>query len=375
VASAAASPLPLQEAALLLLQGRRASNALARAAGQPDAAALARALERALLPAPAELAAFGRTGRYALRYGGPFHVQETLRYLARDPGNLAERVSGATYRRFFPLGARQVALSLTLRPGRCEVAVQGTLAPAQKLALHGRLVRFLGLEQPLAAFYRAVRDDAVMAPIVGSLRGARIQQVPSLWEALCWAIIGQQINLAFAYRLRNRFIALGNGQTVSDADAAAGSAANGDGDGAAPLEPLPFPGPEQVLRIPQPAWRIAQFSRQKTAYLQGLAHAFADGTLAEEAIDAAETSAAEATLRAVRGLGPWSVAYGLLRALGRVDALPVGDAGLRAALRHHYALPAPPDPRQQEALMEPFRPYRGLATYYFWKSMVQPRQE
>jgi 3-methyladenine DNA glycosylase/8-oxoguanine DNA glycosylase len=130
-----------------------------------------------------------------------------------------------------------------------------------------------------------------------------------------------------------------------------------------------------VLRIPAPAWREAQFSRQKAAYLAGVARAFLDGTLAEETLDAADSDAAHAALLAVRGLGPWSVAYGLLRALGRVDALPVGDAGLRAALRHHYGLQALPDARQQEALMEPFRPFRGLATYYFWKSLEQIRQE
>lgn len=359
---ALAAPLPLAAAARKLLAGHPLDDALGRAAGSRDAAALSRALERELRLGPAELSAFGRTGHYTLRYGGPFHVQQTLRYLARDPGNRAERVEGSTYDRYFPLDGRQVRVSLTLRGRGCDVAVGGRLSPTEKLALHGRFVRFLGLDQPLAAFARAVRGDAVMDPLVQRLRGVRVPQVPSLWEALCWAVMGQQINLAFAYRLRNRFIVLGN-------------AAEGAADDAADASPLPFPEPEQVLRIPQPAWREAQFSRQKADYLQGLARAFAEGALTETELEGAETAAVEATLRAVRGLGPWSVAYGLLRALGRVDALPAGDAGLRAALRHHYGLAASPDVRQQEALMEPFRPYRGLATYYFWKSLDQVRQE
>jgi 3-methyladenine DNA glycosylase/8-oxoguanine DNA glycosylase len=373
-----APPAGLHGAALALVDGARCDEALARSAGLRERAALERALLRHWHVTPAALRALGRTGRYALVYGGPFHVSQTLRYLARDPHNLAERVHGAEYRRWFPLGTRQVPLRLTLAPDGCAVAVQGAQAPAERLALHGRLLRFLGLDQPLAGFYRAVRADAVMAPLARRLRGVRIPQVPSLWEALCWAVIGQQINLAFAYRLRNRFIALGNG----------GGHGGGDGNGAAPaagagpapavgseVEPLPFPGPEQVLRIPAPAWREAQFSRQKTAYLQGIARAFVEGTLDEDALAAMPVAEAEAALRAVRGLGPWSVAYGLLRALGRVDALPVGDAGLKTALRHHYRLPGPPDARRQEALMEPFRPYRGLATYYFWKSLDALRQE
>jgi 3-methyladenine DNA glycosylase/8-oxoguanine DNA glycosylase len=252
------------------------------------------------------------------------------------------------------------------------VILPARLSAADKLAAHRRVVRGLGLAQPLAAFYRAVGDDPVLGPLARGLRGVRIPQVPSLWEALCWAVIGQQINLTFAYRLRNRFIALGNGlaQPALLLPALLQPASPPPDGG-----PHPFPAPEQVLDIPADAWRAAQFSRQKALYLDGLARAFTRGDLSEEALAAAPPEEAEATLRAVKGLGPWSVAYGLLRGLGQVDALPVGDAGLRTALRHQYGLAAPPDARQQVALMEPFRPFRGLATYYLWKSLEHLRQE
>ncbi len=64
-----------------------------------------------------------------------------------------------------------------------------------------------------------------------------------------------------------------------------------------------------------------------------------------------------------------------MRHLGHVDALPVGDAGLRAALRVQFGLSEPPDVDEQERLMEPFRPYRGLATYYLWRSKSASIQE
>jgi 3-methyladenine DNA glycosylase/8-oxoguanine DNA glycosylase len=362
---------------LALLSGTPPTDALAHGAGLRDKQALAAALRDALHLAPAELAALGREGRYTLAFGAPsrepFHVEETLRYLARDADNLAERVEGPAYSRYLPLDGRALPVTLTFAARGCTVALPDGLAAGERLALHRMVVRMLGLEQPLAAFYRAVRRDPVMGPLTRALRGVRIPQVPSLWEALCWAIIGQQINLAFAYRLRNRMIALGNGIGDGPGD--------GPGDGlnnhaaAPPRPPYPFPAPEQVLAIPASAWREAQFSRQKAAYLQGLARAFTEGALREEPLRRADPEAAHAALLAVRGLGPWSAAYGCLRGLGQMDALPVGDAGLRVALRHHFALATSPDTRTQEALMEPFRPYRGLATYYLWKSLAQVRQE
>ena len=52
-----------------------------------------------------------------------------------------------------------------------------------------------------------------------------------------------------------------------------------------------------------------------------------------------------------------------------MDALPVGDTGLRTAIERRFGLEAAPDIEQQERLMEPIRPYRSLATYYLWRSL------
>ena len=360
--------------------------ALALMAGGSAPEVLIRRLKRALGLTPRGLAELGSAepggnGGYAIAYGGSFDSGQILRYLGRDPDNLAERVEGSRYTRFFPLEDGRVLLTLEFASKACRVEFHHAPPPKARLVLHRALRRFLGLEQPLRAFYRALEGDPVMGPVIRRNRGLRIPQVPSLWEALCWAVIGQQINLSFAYRLRNRFIALGNGLSDGIGQDTGNVGTEGEALDASETSdisdisavPLPFPTPAQVLTIPESAWRPAQFSRQKTAYLAGLARAFEEGTLSQPALESAPLEEAEATLRAIKGLGPWSVAYGMLRALGRVDALPVGDAGLRAALRHHYRLEAMPDARAQLELMETFRPYRGLATTYFWRSLAQVR--
>ena len=136
--------------------------------------------------------------------------------------------------------------------------------------------------------------------------------------------------------------------------------------------PLPFPTPGQVLRLTPEALRDAQFSRQKAAYVLGLARACADGVLNEDALRRMPPEEAERALQAQQGLGPWSAAYALMRGLGHPDALPIGDTGLRTALQRQFHLRQPPDVKRQVRLMEPFRPYRSLATYYLWKSLSAP---
>ena len=55
--------------------------------------------------------------------------------------------------------------------------------------------------------------------------------------------------------------------------------------------------------------------------------------------------------------------------LQRPDVLPVGDLGIRNAVRRVYALDELPAPAALEAIAEPWRPYRTLACRYLWRSL------
>jgi 3-methyladenine DNA glycosylase/8-oxoguanine DNA glycosylase len=380
--------------ALELLRGEPAGRA-ARGAGYPDVEIFTRDCLRELHAMPDALRRWAERGRYRIVYGGPFHLDQTLGYLSRDPHNLAEHVHGRRYSRWFPLSGStaHTAVSLHLGALDCTVEARRPRSAERALELHLRLVRFLGLRQPLADFYRTAGKHPVMGPLVRRFPGVRIPQLPTLWEALCWAVIGQQINLAFAYRLRNRFIAIAHGVALPDPRNADPSPTGGAVAAMLPpivSLPLAFPSPEQALALTPEDLLAQQFSRQKARYILGLAAACRDGELSalERGVftHPAPTSSARAprqhvppshdwaaieeTLLAQAGLGPWSAAYAMMRGLGYLDGLPVGDSGLRSALQREFKLKHPPTIAEQERLMEPFRPYRSLATYYLWKSLA-----
>jgi DNA-3-methyladenine glycosylase II len=70
----------------------------------------------------------------------------------------------------------------------------------------------------------------------------------------------------------------------------------------------------------------------------------------------------------VRGIGRWTAEMFLIFSLGRLDVLPVDDLGLRAGVRDVYALPELPDKASLIERGEDWRPYRSIATWYFWRS-------
>lgn len=81
----------------------------------------------------------------------------------------------------------------------------------------------------------------------------------------------------------------------------------------------------------------------------------------------------EPTLRkqlvAIKGIGHWSVDMFLMFGISRPDVLPVGDYGLRVAVKREFELPELPTPAELTEISEPWRPYRSVATWYFWRSL------
>ncbi len=74
-------------------------------------------------------------------------------------------------------------------------------------------------------------------------------------------------------------------------------------------------------------------------------------------------------LTGVRGIGVWSAHMFLMFHLQRPDVLPVGDLGIRKAVKVRYGLEALPAPPALEILAEPWRPYRTLASLFLWRSL------
>jgi 3-methyladenine DNA glycosylase/8-oxoguanine DNA glycosylase len=59
----------------------------------------------------------------------------------------------------------------------------------------------------------------------------------------------------------------------------------------------------------------------------------------------------------------------LMRGAGFADCAPVGDVALAAALQKLTAADTRPAPDAVERLMQPFAPYRSLATFHLWTSL------
>jgi DNA-3-methyladenine glycosylase II len=127
--------------------------------------------------------------------------------------------------------------------------------------------------------------------------------------------------------------------------------------------------PENVLKLRPARMRSMGFSTQKTAYIRDLARHARKGTVAFDDLPELTDEEVIARLTQVKGIGVWTVHMFLIFALRRVDVLPVGDLGIRAAIRKAYGFAELPTPAEMQALAAKWRPYCTVASWYLWRSL------
>jgi AraC family transcriptional regulator of adaptative response / DNA-3-methyladenine glycosylase II len=292
----------------------------------------------------------GQPAGFTLALPAGYREEDMLAYHGRDPLSLSERVEGRTLVKAMAVAGRGVVLEMAFQGDavRCRVLAPDAPGPALLAAVHRRAVRMLGLGTDPAAFERFVAGTD-LRPLVASRPGLRIPLTADVWESLVWAILGQQVNLAFAYTMRRRLTELCGERTVLGLQVHPTAAA------VAALDPAEL--------------KPLQFSRSKAEYVIGLARQVATGALPLEDLPEGAATSAALRLAAERGIGPWTTHYVLMRGCGFGDCVPLGDAGLTLALQRHYQLDHRPTVKETAAFMAPFAPHRSLATFHLWASL------
>lgn len=293
---------------------------------------------------------------FTLTLPADYPTARILRYLGRDPESRTERVIGNTYTATFRLngGAAAPANALVrvdFEPGaaKCVVLLGPTNNPQLIARLHEHLLGAFGLSIDPSRFETQILASPELAPLLDGQRGLRVPLIADPFDALVWAVVGQQVNLPFAYRLRRHLV-----ERVS--------AEVGEGLYAPPA-------PETVAALEPDDLVALSFSRAKASYLVSAARSVVDGRLPLAALAGKSATRVERTLLAVRGIGPWSAHYLMMRCFGFLDCIPLGDTGLATGLERFFALPSRPDKRDQLALMSRFSPYRSLATFHLWQRL------
>jgi DNA-3-methyladenine glycosylase II len=127
--------------------------------------------------------------------------------------------------------------------------------------------------------------------------------------------------------------------------------------------------PDSLLKLRPARMRSLGLSGQKTAYIRDLARHTRDGRVDFDGLWSLPDQAVIERLTEVKGIGEWTAHMFLIFALRRTDVLPLGDLGIRAAIRKAYGFAELPQPAEIETLAARWRPYCTVASWYLWRSL------
>jgi DNA-3-methyladenine glycosylase II len=127
--------------------------------------------------------------------------------------------------------------------------------------------------------------------------------------------------------------------------------------------------PENILKLRPSRMRTLGLSTQKTAYIRDLARHTRDGRVVFEELGVLADAEVIERLTQVKGIGVWTAHMFLMFALRRTDVLPVGDLGIRSAIRKAYGMAELPLPADMEAIAARWRPFCTVASWYLWRSL------
>ncbi len=295
------------------------------------------------------------TARFTLTPAPPYSFDLTAGYLAYFQGHYgADRLEDGVFSRLLDIDGKLVLLRVSssgaLHAPRLELSVAGDeLDEAAVVKARRQAEWMLGVDQDLGAFYAMALEDEHLSPVVELMRGLHIPRTATTYEALILAILGQQISAHIAGMLRTLLI-----ETF-------GRSVKIDG-----LTYYAFPRPEAVAAAGVDVLRRIKFSGRKSEYTVDIASKIASREIELEGLRSSSAAEVVERLTALRGIGPWTAQWLMIRSLGHPDGFPEGDLALQRTLGFLVNGGQRMSPEEALAYSARWSPHRSyVVTYLF----------
>jgi DNA-3-methyladenine glycosylase II len=278
-----------------------------------------------------------------------FRQSDVLAFHRRDAQQISERIDGNALHKGLSWEGRPACLTFRFDQACAvvDLAIDGTLAHDGRERMERMARRMLGLTQRVEEFEQDYRAHPQIGALIERSAGLRVPLAATPFEALNWAITGQQISVSAAVSVRRKVIQTAGLRHSSGLWC--------------------FPDSRRFANMAEQDLRQAGLSLTKAQTLIALSERIEEGLLPlDEWVDAPPVEEIRSRLLAIRGIGPWTVSYVLLRGFGWLDGSLHGDVAVRRNLQ--ALLGREEKIREEEAKqwLAEFSPWRALVAAHLW---------
>jgi AraC family transcriptional regulator of adaptative response / DNA-3-methyladenine glycosylase II len=271
----------------------------------------------------------------------PFASSEVMAFLGERAIPGVESWDGETYRRSLDLPGGVGAVALVARDDHVAARIELSSWSDLGVAVQ-RVRRLLDLDSDPAAVDAALGSDPVLSALVAAVPGRRAPASVDPYETAIRAVIGQQVSVAGARTVAGRIVQVVGrpfGEPVGEVTHV-------------------FPRPDELATAPDDAFSMPGARRDT---IRRVAAAVAGGKVELDA--GSDPAAAHRQLLALKGVGPWTADYVVMRGLGHPDTFLTSDLGVRHALDR---LGCTGEDGSRWA------PWRSYAVHHLWASLAAP---
>jgi DNA-3-methyladenine glycosylase II len=186
-----------------------------------------------------------------------------------------------------------------------------------------------------------IKKDRVMRKLIPQFGNACLQSKGDPFVTLARSVVGQQISVAAAQTIWDRFAKLAKGKLL----------------------------PAKVLKFKVDDMRACGLSARKIEYLVDLALHFDSGALHVKQWEGMDDETIIAELVAIRGIGRWTAEMFLIFHLMRPNVFPLDDVGMLRGISENYFSGEPVSRSEAKEVGAGWAPYRSVAVWYLWRSL------
>lgn len=285
----------------------------------------------------------GETFTVSLSPRGDYNIKPILDFLRMRALPGVEIGTATTYARVLKWGGTLGWIEIGMGPKGLMLTLSENLAPHLR-PLVANVRGAFDLDAEMTAVDAHLASDAELANDVKREPAVRVPGALDGFETAIRAVLGQQVTVAGARTLTDRLVQRFGARTAGFQPACGGQLTHAFPDAAA----VANAGAAAIAKIGLPLKRAETLHR--------LSVAAADGKLP---LSRGAIASGRAALAEIAGIGPWTVEYVALRALGDPDAYPATDIALINALG-----------RKGETL-EHLKPWRAYAAIRLWRRAVK----
>ena len=282
----------------------------------------------------------------------PFRLDLTAWALRRRLNNIVDRWVDESWKRVLVIRGTPVETTVTQTFDKDNIFLKVNLAG---LRLNSQIEKeaseavekCLGIKADLFRFYQFVSKDEKLNFLAERFCGLKPPRFPTVFEAFVNGVACQEISLNLGIILLNRLVST-YGKSIQAKDTVNYS----------------FPSPEDLSKLKTADFRKLGFSHQKGLAIVELAQAIVAGQVDLEQTKVLNDMEALEQLFQLRGIGPWTADYILLRGLGRLNVFPADDVGGHRNLQRWIKPLRKLSYEETLKIVEQWKPYGGLIYFH-----------